>query len=78
MNDETGLTQRAREGDRSAFEELVRRTSRMVYARLYLETGDPHLAEDLVQETYLRAFRSLAQITNPAGFRAWLIALSTS
>lgn len=72
MDAELILVRRAREGDVPAFEELVRRTTRLVYARLYLETGDPHQAEDLVQETYLRAFRSIQQVSDPAGFRAWL------
>ena len=72
MDGESDLVRRAREGDRTAFEELVRRTTRMVYAKLYLETGDPHQAEDLVQETFLRAYRSIHQVTDPAGFRAWL------
>src|SRR5688572_14334354 len=45
MDGEDGLVRRAREGDRTAFEELVRRTTRMAYAKLYLETGDPHQAE---------------------------------
>ena len=78
MDIEESLVRRARDGDREAFEELVRRTSRMVYAKLYLETGDPHAAEDLVQETYLRAFRSVRQISDPAGFRAWLMTVGQS
>jgi RNA polymerase sigma-70 factor (ECF subfamily) len=78
MDIEEGLVRRARDGNREAFEELVRRTSRMVYARLYLETGDPHSAEDLVQETYLRAFRSVRQISDPSGFRAWLMTIGQS
>ncbi len=73
---EEGLARRARDGDRAAFEELVRRTSRLVYARLYVETGDPQQAEDLVQETYLRAFRSIRQVSEPAGFRRWLLAIA--
>ena len=73
MDIEEGLARQARDGSREAFEELVRRTSRMVYARLYLDTGDAHVAEDLVQETYLRAFRSIRHLTEPRGFRAWLM-----
>jgi RNA polymerase sigma-70 factor (ECF subfamily) len=76
MEQEEGLARRAREGDRAAFEELVRRTSRLVYSRLYLETGDVQQAEDLVQETYLRAFRSIRQLQEPAGFRRWLLAIA--
>jgi len=78
MDIEEGLVRRARDGNREAFEELVRRTSRMVYAKLYLDTGDPHSAEDLVQETYLRAFRSMAQLTDPRGFRGWLMTIGQS
>jgi len=70
------LVRRAMDGDRPAFEELVRRTSRLVFARLYLETGNAHLTEDLVQETYLSAFRSLYQLSDPAGFRPWLLAIA--
>ena len=58
-DNDLALVRTARAGDRGAFGELVRRTSRLVYARLYLETGDAHRAEDLLQETYLSAFRSL-------------------
>lgn len=73
---DTALVRRAKDGDRAAFEELVRRTSRLVYARLYLDTGDAHRSEDLVQDTYLRAFRSLRTLSDPAGFRAWLLAIA--
>ena len=78
MENEEGLASRARDGERGAFEELVRRTTRLVYSRLYLETGDPHLSEDLVQETYLRAFRSIRQVTDPKGFRSWLLTVAQS
>ena len=43
---DSNLVQRARAGDRAAFEELVRRTSRLVYARFFLDTGNSHRAED--------------------------------
>src|SRR5437763_12656391 len=73
---DTMLVGRAKTGDRAAFEELVRRTGRLVFAKLYLDTGDPHRAEDLLQDTYLLAFRSLHQLADPAGFRAWLLAVA--
>jgi len=76
MANEEALVRNAQRGDRAAFEELVRRTSRLVYARLYLETGDPHQAEDLLQETLLTAFRSLGQLTEPAKFRGWLLRIA--
>src|SRR5262249_58709803 len=49
------LVRQAQGGDRTAFEELVRRMSRLAFARLFLETGDAHRAEDLLQETLLSA-----------------------
>jgi RNA polymerase sigma-70 factor (ECF subfamily) len=72
--DET-LVVKSRSGDRLAFEELVRRTARLVYTRAYLETGDTHRAEDLVQETFLLAWRKIGQVTDPSGFRPWLMAV---
>src|SRR5688572_28734762 len=65
-------------GDRAAFEELVRRTARLVFSRIYLDTGDAHRSEDLVQETFLAAWRSIAQVTDPTGFRAWLLSIAHS
>src|SRR5438105_286725 len=76
MDSETTLVQRAQAGDRSAFEELVRRCSRLVFARLYLDTGDTHLSEDLLQDTLLIAFRTIGQLTQPERFRAWLLRIA--
>src|SRR5437660_1380069 len=73
---ELALVRSAKGGDRAAFEELVHRTSRLVYARLYLETGDSHQAEDLLQETLLTAFRTLKQLAQPDKFRAWLLRIA--
>src|ERR1700738_4207054 len=70
------LVVRAQRGDRGAFEELVRRTSRLVFARLYLETGDAHQAEDLLQETLLRAYHGLARLNHPATLRPWLLTIA--
>jgi RNA polymerase sigma-70 factor (ECF subfamily) len=70
------LVVRSRRGDRAAFEQLVRRTARLVYARQYLEARDPHRAEDLAQETFLLAWRSIAQLEDPAGFRPWLLRIA--
>jgi RNA polymerase sigma-70 factor, ECF subfamily len=73
---EEALVLASQAGDRSAFEQLVRRTARLVFARCYLETGRPHEAEDLVQETFLVAWRSIGQVTDPAGFRTWLLSVA--
>ncbi len=76
IDSEHVLVRRAQTGDRAAFEELVRCTSRLVYARLYLETGDAHQSEDLLQETMLTAFRTIIQLTHPDKFRSWLLRIA--
>jgi RNA polymerase sigma-70 factor (ECF subfamily) len=73
---EVALVEKAQAGDRAAFEEMVRRTSGLVFARLYLETGDSHRTEDLLQETLLVAFRSLHKLVDPKSFRAWLMTIA--
>jgi RNA polymerase sigma-70 factor (ECF subfamily) len=71
------LVRRAQGGDRAAFEQLVRRTAKLVYARVYLDTGgNRHRAEDLVQDTFLAAWRRIGQVVEPATFRAWLITIA--
>src|SRR5579863_2196417 len=74
--DDEILVARAQRGEKAAFEELVRRTTRLVFAGVYLETGDTHHAEDLLQETFLTAYRNLGQLTEPAKFRSWLLRIA--
>ena len=75
---EEALVIASRYGDRAAFEELVRRTARLVFARVYLECGDCHRAEDLVQETFLSVWKRIHQVTDPRGFRSWLLSVAHS
>lgn len=70
------LVARSQSGQRAAFEELVRRTARLVYARLVLQSGDAHVAEDLSQEVFFTAWRSIGQLGDPAAFRGWLLAIA--
>jgi RNA polymerase sigma-70 factor, ECF subfamily len=76
VDSEIALVQKAKGGDRAAFEELVRRTSRLVFARLYLETGDRQRSEDLLQETLLTAFRRLRWLEDAKSFRSWLLTIA--
>jgi RNA polymerase sigma-70 factor (ECF subfamily) len=76
--DDALLVNRSRAGDRLAFEELIRRTGRLVFARLYLETGDTHEAEDLAQDTFLVAFRRVQQLQDARTFRPWLMSIAHS
>ncbi len=72
------LAARSRDGDRLAFEELVRRTGRLVFARLYLLNGNAHEAEDLTQETFLMACRNISKLSDPRAFRSWLLSIASS
>jgi len=62
----------AMKGDRSAFEELVRR--RQVWIRTLMRrcSGDPNLADDLSQQVFLRAWRKLSQLKDVDKFGSWL------
>ena len=63
---------RARGGDSEAFRLLVERHSRSVYKVAYRITGNPDDAEDVVQETFLKAFRQLDRFEERASFGTWL------
>jgi RNA polymerase sigma-70 factor, ECF subfamily len=62
----------ARDGDSEAFRSLVDRHSRAVYRLAHRMTGNPHDAEDVVQETFLRAYRQLGRFESRANFGTWL------
>jgi len=63
---------RARQGHAEAFRVLVERHSRPIYHLAYRMTGNPHDAEDIVQETFMRACKQLAKYDARAGFGTWL------
>jgi RNA polymerase sigma-70 factor (ECF subfamily) len=63
---------KARAGDADAFRLLVERHSRYLFRLLYRMTGNIHDAEDLVQDTLLKAYRHLDRFDGRAGFRTWL------
>jgi RNA polymerase sigma-70 factor (ECF subfamily) len=66
------LVARAREGDRTAFEKLVRRHLDGAYAVALAELGDARDAEDAVQDSFIIALEQLDECRDPAAFGAWL------
>jgi len=62
----------ARDGDSEAFRALVERHSRAVYRLAHRMTGSPSDAEDVVQETFLKAYRQLSRFESRANFGTWL------
>ena len=63
---------RARQGDSDAFRALVEQHSRSVFRLAYRMTGNEQDAEDVVQESFLRAYRQLGRFESRANFGTWL------
>src|SRR5437660_3976742 len=63
---------RARQGDNEAFRALVERHSRSVFRLAFRMTGNEQDAEDVVQETFLKAYRQLGRFESRANFSTWL------
>jgi len=66
------LIERAQEGDHEAFCLLARSYQRRIYALALHYTRDPHEAEDLSQEVWLKAYRAIGGFRGEAGFYTWL------
>jgi len=66
------VVSRARSGDTDAFRQLVERHSKMTFRVAYRMTGNEHDADDVVQETFLRAYRQLRHFEERADFGTWL------
>ena len=68
----------ARTGDSDAFRLLVERHSRRVFRLAYRLTGSEADAEDIVQETFLRAYRNLDRFEERAVVGSWLYRIATN
>src|SRR2546426_6322801 len=69
---DAALVKRAREGDQDAFRVLVERHSVKLFQLIYRMIGNEQDAEDMVQETFLRAYKQLDRFESRAGFGTWL------
>src|SRR5207302_3958376 len=69
---------RARQGDGEAFRALVERHSRSVFRLAFRMTGNEQDAEDVVQESFLRAYRQLGRFESRANFGTWLYRITAN
>ncbi len=60
------------------FDELVERHSAEIFAYVWRMLREPHDAEDCLQETFLRAFRSYGRVRAGTNYRAWLYKIATN
>ena len=75
--DET-LVRRAQEGDTSAFDELVRRYTQIVYRVLYKILRHEEDTQDALQDTFVSAYRALSRFRQDARFSTWIYRIATN
>ena len=72
------LVRRAQEGDLSAFDELIRRYQERVYATVYHMTSNHEDANDLTQETFVKAYKALSSFKGDSGFFTWVYRIAVN
>jgi RNA polymerase sigma-70 factor (ECF subfamily) len=72
------LVAAAKDGDREAFDEIVRATYTDTYALALRLTANEEDAKDVVQEAYLRAYRGLKRFRGEASFTTWLYRITAN
>ncbi len=77
-NSDAQLIQRTLDGDDSAFAELVEKYQKQVHALVWRKIGDFHFAEEITQDTFLRAHRQLRTLKKPQRFASWLYVIASN
>ena len=78
MGEDAAVVTTVRSGDEAAFSAMAERYRRQLHVHCYRMTGSFDDAEDLVQETMLRAWRSRAGFEGRSSFRNWLYRIATN
>ena len=77
-NNDAELIQRVLAGDDTAFSVLVRKYQRSVHALVWRKIGDFHIAEDITQDTFLKAYQRLSTLKKPQRFASWLYVIAAN
>ena len=75
-HEDTQLVHRCLAGDDSAFTTLVKKYQKRVHALAWRKVGDFHIAEELAQDTFLKAYEKLGTLKNPNQFAGWLYVIT--
>ncbi len=75
---EVDLVQRARSGDLSAYDELVKRYQERIYATIYHMTSNHEDANDLAQDAFIKAFSALKSFKGGSTFYTWLYRIAVN
>ncbi len=76
--DENGLVERARAGDQAAFAQLFEQYHAPILNYLHRMVSDRALAEDLTQDTFIKAYNALPRTNPDLAFKAWLYRIATN
>jgi len=76
--EEMELVKRARKGDLTAYDELVRRYQERIYATIYHMTANHEDANDLAQEAFIKAFRALRSFKGGSSFYTWVYRIAVN
>ena len=76
-NNDVELIHRILDGDDSAFSDLVNKYQKQVHALAWRKIGDFHIAEEITQDTFLKAYQKLATLRKPTHFAGWLYVIAT-
>jgi RNA polymerase sigma-70 factor (ECF subfamily) len=76
--DETSFTAKARQGDAQAFTELVNRYERKIYRLAKHITQNDEDAEDVLQETFLKAYSHLDEFQGNSKFYTWIVRIAVN
>ena len=71
------LIRRILSGDDAAFNALVRKHQKGIHALAWRKVGDFHIAEEIVQDTFLQVYKNLAQLKNPNQFSGWMYVIAS-
>jgi RNA polymerase sigma factor RpoE len=76
--DEEALVRRARRGSLEAYDELVRRYQERIYATIYHMTSNHEDANDLAQESFIKAYQALKTFKGGSSFYTWLYRIAVN